>query len=91
VFVLLLFVHGSALAQSGSAEEAAPDTTTTIDRGSADYGVLIDETGINFISAGALTVPAVPGTIAVKGPAAGPESRQPRPDAAFPPPEEAVP
>lgn len=91
VLGLTISVPGPALAQSESAEQASHDSAITADRGAADYGVLIDYPGINFISTGALTVPAVPGGNAVKGPAAGPEPRQPKPDATFPPPEEAVP
>ena len=91
VFVLLLFVHGSALAQSESAEQTVSDPATTADQGAADYGILIDDTGIQFISTGALVISAVPGAGAANGPAAGPVHRQPRPDATYPPPEEAVP
>jgi len=91
VFALFLFVHGSVLAQSKSAEQPAPDAEIAAESASADYGTLIDETGINFISTGALVIPSVPGAVALKGPSAGPEPRQPRPDAIFPPPEEAVP
>ena len=75
IFGLFICLHGAAIAQDSSAQNAAPlPAVATNPTGPAQYGTGIDGDGLVFVSGTTLTVPSAPGGVAPEGPAAGSDS-----------------